>query len=97
MSVYVDWLMDHGWTLRGRRVKSCHMTADTPEELHAMAEAIGMKRSWYQSSPPHSLPHYDLTPSRRADAVARGAVELDRKTLCPTFRRIREHYPQDTP
>lgn len=58
---------------------SCHLTVngDSDEHmaaLHAFAKTIGMKRSWFQ---PHRLaPHYDLTPSRRADAVSKGAVEV---------------------
>lgn len=80
MTVYVDTLMDHGWVLRGYRVKSCHMFTDQVDltELHDMAARIGMKRSWFQPSPPASSPHYDLTSRRRTAAVAAGAVEVDR-------------------
>lgn len=75
MSVYVDRLRHRGWRLgRGVPVQSCHMIADTLEELHAMAARIGMKRAWFQ---PKSFPHYDLVRSRRERAVAAGAVELD--------------------
>lgn len=77
MSVYVDALADMGWILRGRRTPSCHMVADTLEELHAMADRIGLWRSWFQPFPKHSCPHYDLVPSKRAAAVAAGAIELD--------------------
>jgi hypothetical protein len=54
------------------------MTADTDEELHAMAEAIGMKRSWAQTMdhPRQSHHHYDLVASKRKRAVALGAVEV---------------------
>lgn len=79
MTVYVDDLTDWGWKLRGRKVASCHMFTDAVEldELHAMAARMGLRRAWFQE---HRLaPHYDLTPSRRADAVAFGAVELDRQ------------------
>lgn len=52
----------------------CHMWADTPEELHALAARIGLRRSWFQE---HSrLPHYDLTPGRRRAALAAGAIEM---------------------
>lgn len=76
MAVYVDPLLAHGWVLRGRRTRSCHMFTDAADlaELHAMAERIGMRRSWFQDK---SVKHYDLTPSRRAAAVAAGAVEVD--------------------
>lgn len=73
MSVYVDDLIrwiDHGPFARG----SCHMTADTLEELHAFASSIGLRRRWFQR---HKIaPHYDLTSTRRATAVRAGAVEL---------------------
>lgn len=50
----------------------CHMWADTLDELHAMAEHIGMRRAWFQNKP--KFPHYDLTPGRRAAAIRAGAV-----------------------
>lgn len=71
MSVYVDELREHDTKLRWKTW--CHMTADTNEELHAMADLIGHKRKWYQ---PHFLGnHYDLTPSRRKLAIKHGAIE----------------------
>jgi hypothetical protein len=62
------------------------MIADTPAELHAMAEAIGMRRAWFQ---PASFPHYDVSLERRARAVALGAVEVDRRELARLMRRLR--------
>lgn len=73
MSVYVDPLRNHGGSATFRWKQSCHMYADTLDELHAMALAIGMKRSWFQDK--LSMPHYDLVESRRRDAVRRGSVE----------------------
>ena len=73
MSVYVDYLGVHGnW----RYGKSCHMTADTLDELHAMAERIGLQRSYFQPHP--RFPHYDLNAGRREAAVCAGAVEQRR-------------------
>ena len=56
----------------GNGRQSCHLTADSLDELHAFALRIGLKRAWFQDHP--SAPHYDLTPSRRAKALAAGAV-----------------------
>lgn len=77
MTVYVD---DTYLRARVGRINArwCHMTADTDAELHAMAEAIGMRRSWAQhmDHPNRWHRHYDVTESRRAAAVAAGAVEI---------------------
>ena len=84
MSVYVDPLMEHGGSRTFRWKVSCHMYADTLAELHAMAEEIGMRRSWFQQ---HArLPHYDLVESRRKDAVRLGAVEHSRDQMVRFMR-----------
>lgn len=76
MTVYIDGARN-GF---GRMVM-CHMLADTPDELHTMADKIGMQRKWYQSPDKVSFPHYDLSLTRRALAVAAGAKELTRQEL----------------
>lgn len=85
MTVYVDWLMNHGWYLRGRRVQSCHMMADSDRELEAFALGIGLKTEWMQWS--KGALHYDLTASKRRAAVTAGAVELTRETFRPIYQR----------
>lgn len=87
MTVYVDVLMNHGWKLRGHNVKNCHMFTDGDlEELHQMAEAIGMKRSWFQNK---RIPHYDLRDSRRAKAVSLGAKEVSRREAVMIWRAMK--------
>ena len=81
MTVYVDKARN-GY----RRMIMCHMIADTLDELHAMAEAIGMRREWFQ---PTSFPHYDVSLSRRSEAVQRGAVELERREFVLVMRKLR--------
>ncbi len=81
MTVYVD-----GERNGFGRMVMCHMLADTPEELHAMAFAIGMKRQWYQSPKKASFPHYDLSLTRRALAVAKGAKEITRQECAAVMR-----------
>lgn len=86
MSVYVDPLLEHGGSDSFRWKRSCHMYADSLWELHRMAAAIGMKRSWFQSHA--KLPHYDLVESRRKHAVHLGAIEHSRDQMV-TFMRSR--------
>jgi len=82
MSVYVD----HQQNAFGR-MKMCHMLADSLEELHAMADRIGMKREWFQQL---STPHYDLSKTRRALAVKAGAIEIDAKRTVQIIREWRQ-------
>ena len=69
MTVYVD-------DMRAKfgRMVMCHMVGDTLDELHAMADRIGIARKWFQADT--SWPHYDIALSKRALAVKAGAVEL---------------------
>lgn len=78
MSVYVDNMF-----IPYKRMKMCHMIADTPEELHEMARAIGMSRAWFQDK---DIPHYDVSMSKRAMAVARGAIEVTPRELIEIAR-----------
>lgn len=57
------------------RMLMCHMIADTDDELHAMADSIGVARRWHQGD------HYDICLSKRALAVHYGAQELTRMQL----------------
>jgi hypothetical protein len=82
MSCYVDKLTNYGWKLGS----SCHLIADSVEELHEFADSIGLKRSWFQ---PKSTPHYDLTSSKRIEAVKSGAIELGRLEFVTKIRDLR--------
>lgn len=79
MTVYVDPLLDHGWVLRGQAVRSCHLFTDAVnlQELHAIADRIGCKPSWFQAE--KRLPHYDLTIQRRQEAIGCGVVAVTRR------------------
>ncbi len=84
MSVYVDRVkLGYG------RMIMCHMVADTPAELHAMAGTIGIQRRWFQAPPKASFPHYDIAQSKRALAIAAGAIDCDRNTFVMHMRQIR--------
>jgi hypothetical protein len=52
----------------------CHLTADTIEELEAMARRLNLNPKWIQDAKEVSV-HYDLVPSKRSQAIKLGAVE----------------------
>ena len=83
MAVYVDKLVDYGW----RHGPSCHLIADSVDELIEFAVSMGMRREWYQ---PKSSPHFDLTADGRALAIEYGAIELDNRALVAKLRELRK-------
>ena len=73
MTCYVDAVRHYpGAGLRFSEF--CHLLADSPEELHAMADRIGMPRRFFQDHPWRW--HYDLPAHLRDAAVRLGAKEL---------------------
>lgn len=70
--VYVDELKRWPTAIPCFKAGSCHLTADTLDELHAFASLLGLKRAWFQKHP--KLDHYDLTPRKRLAALTLGAV-----------------------
>ncbi len=62
MTVYVDTMQAH---FKGMLM--CHMIADSEQELHAMAAAIGMQRKSYQGD------HYDVPMQMKQLAIQMGA------------------------
>jgi len=88
MTVYVD---DMHTTPMGNfgRMKMCHMVADTTEELLAMADRIGVARKWLQKAGTHHE-HFDIATSKRALAVAAGAVEVTMSQLGRITKAKRE-------
>ena len=81
MAVYVDEAV---WPFG--RMLMCHMIADSREELDAMADRIGVRRKWIQK-PGTPGEHYDICKSKRARAVAAGAVEVDSRELVRIIAR----------
>lgn len=75
MAAYVDGLVEWPKTPNWPHGKACHLVADTVEELHAVADAIGLMRLWFQNIPQHSAPHYDLTEGKRHMALRAGALD----------------------
>lgn len=81
MTVYVDDAV-HLW--RGRRW--AHLLADTLEELHRFAEALGVPRRAFQDK--RSGAHYDIDAALRERALALGAVAVSRHTDRERVRAI---------
>lgn len=81
MSVYVDKAQN-----RFCRMKMCHMLADSIQELHEMADRLGLKREWYQS---RSTPHYDLSKTKRVLALKLGAIEIENLKVVEIIRKYR--------
>ena len=73
MTVYVDDVRH-----RYGRMVMCHMWADDPLELLAMADAIGVDRKWLQGPPTASWLHFDVSLGAKAKAIALGAVLTDK-------------------
>lgn len=77
MAVYIDPVFSYGGSATFRWKDSCHLYADTLEELHVFAiQKLFMHRAWFQDK---RLPHYDLTKTKAKLALARGAVQHTRR------------------
>lgn len=83
VAVYVDKLTDYKW----RHGPSCHLIADSIDELIAFAVSIGLRAEWFQ---PKSSPHFDLTAGGRIAAVENGAIELNNRDFVKKLRELRE-------
>jgi hypothetical protein len=73
MTVYVDDVR-HKFSY----MVMCHLWADSDEELHAMADRIGIARRWFQQPPKASWKHYDISLSKKALALQHGAILTDK-------------------
>jgi len=66
----------------------CHMVADTHRELLAMATEIGVKHKWLQEHGDYRE-HFDICRSKRALAVAAGALEVTTSDVARMLRTRR--------
>jgi hypothetical protein len=73
VACYVDTV--RSYPTAGLRFRDyCHLLADSREELHAMAGALGIPRRFFQDHPWRW--HHDLPEHLRARAVELGAREV---------------------
>lgn len=90
MTVYVDDMR----APFGRMVM-CHCWADTRDELFAMMDRIGIQRRWFQrpnypgeiAGMNASWEHFDISMTKRALAVAAGAVEVSQYVMAEHANR----------
>jgi hypothetical protein len=72
------------------RMIMCHMVADSLEELHAMADRIGIQRRWFQDT---RHPHYDISKGKRQLAILAGAHEIDDRQSVEIALRCQWNWP----
>ncbi|HDR9026902.1 TPA: DUF4031 domain-containing protein [Burkholderia vietnamiensis] len=79
MTVYVDDMYRHPIgefkTASGRVYKMSHLIADTSDELLTMVRAIDVNPKWIQHRGTRDE-HFDIAISKRAAAIAAGAVPI---------------------
>ena len=63
-----------------------HLSADTTTELHAFAERIGLHCSWFCDEPSGRW-HYEVTASKRWQAIGAGAREVSTDELEGIYQR----------
>ena len=83
--VYVDILLPCIRSSCWRYDKSCHLFADSIEELKLFADGIGLKMEWFQSS--KKFPHFDLTANKRRMAVLNGAKEVGKRFVVKFMKK----------
>lgn len=85
MAVYIDKA-----NIKYRNMIMCHMIADSLEELHQMADIIGIQRKWFQKNA--SFPHYDICLKKKNIALKNGAIEVNRRELVYKMREFRKKH-----
>lgn len=88
MPVYVD-----NYKAAFGRMTMCHMMADTPEELLAMVDKIGVQRKWIQK-PGTKREHFDICKAKRVLAIQAGAIEITARDLVARMFSKRANEPE---
>jgi hypothetical protein len=76
VTVYVDNMRRRQSINGSRPAYWSHMLADTHEELMSMAAEMGLRPEWLQHPGTHRE-HFDVTDTKRAQAVGFGAVQIN--------------------
>lgn len=68
----------------------CHMLADTLDELHDMADKLGISRKHFQSK--SRYPHYDICRSKHQEALKLSSkILLSRKDIIEKAKALKSH------
>jgi hypothetical protein len=73
LMIYVDKAK-----IKYRNMLMSHMIADSLEELHKMANLLGIRREHFQDK---RISHYDICEVKRLQAIRLGAKEVSSKQL----------------
>ena len=68
-----------------KRFVMCHLMADSLDELHAFAERLSLSKEWFQDD------HYDISKSKRTQAIKMGALTVSSRYLVQLRKKIRDH------
>lgn len=77
--IYVD-----NYNFKYVRMIMNYMIADSVEELHEMADKIGIKRKWFQNH--KKYPHYDICLAKKKLAIKYEAEEISTRELIKRFK-----------
>ena len=89
LTVYVDDWRQRA-VIRDREDRWSHLLADDPEELHAMAAALGIPLRGYQRHRrAAALNHYDVPEALRRRAIELGAVPVTWREMARLTRQWR--------
>ena len=83
MAVYVD-----SASIPYRNMKMNHLVADTQQELNVMAMKLELNPLWIQNANTYKE-HYDVSLSKRHQAVKLGAIPVSPKELVKVMTRKR--------
>lgn len=65
-----------------RGMLMCHMVSESESALHSMADALGLKRSYYHRA------HYNIGLGKRADALRLGAKPISQREAVKIRARL---------
>jgi len=63
-----------------------HMAADTIEELHQMAQEVGVAKRHFQNK--QGKPHYDICKQNKLKAIELGAIEVNDREIIELYRAL---------